>query len=89
LGGSRRFHLSPREFAILFELAIRDGHVVPREQLYRLVWRERARARKRDVDVYVKRVRDKLAEVAPGWRYLHTHPAVGTDLNAERVVESR
>jgi DNA-binding response OmpR family regulator len=60
--------------------AIRDGHVVLREQLYRLVWRERARARKRDVDVYVKRVRDKLAEVAPRWRFSTRTQPWGNDL---------
>jgi DNA-binding response OmpR family regulator len=42
---------------------------------------------KREVDVYVKRVRDKLAEVSPRWRCLTRTQPVGYRFEAKRVVE--
>jgi DNA-binding response OmpR family regulator len=33
--------------------------------------------RDRSVDVFVRKVRTKLAHLAPGWAYIHTHFGVG------------
>jgi DNA-binding response OmpR family regulator len=36
------------------------------------------------VDVYVRRLRQKLADVAPGWTFIHTHFSFGYRLEPER-----
>ncbi len=43
--------------------------------------------RDRSVDVLVRKVRAKLRDVAPGWRYIHTHFGIGYRLSPERVDE--
>jgi two-component system alkaline phosphatase synthesis response regulator PhoP len=80
-----RVRFTPREFDVLFALAVRERHAISREQLYELVWQRPHEPGRRDVDVHVKRIRDKLARVSPGWRYLHTHQALGYRFEAERA----
>jgi DNA-binding response OmpR family regulator len=36
------------------------------------------------VDVYVRRLRRKLAEIEPAWEFIHTHFAFGYRFGAER-----
>ncbi|MGC2402048.1 MAG: winged helix-turn-helix domain-containing protein, partial [Acidobacteriaceae bacterium] len=31
----------------------------------------------RTVDTFVRKIRDKLELVSPGWRYVHTHKGLG------------
>jgi DNA-binding winged helix-turn-helix (wHTH) protein len=31
----------------------------------------------RSVDVFVRKLRQKLEKVSPGWRYIHTHFGIG------------
>jgi DNA-binding winged helix-turn-helix (wHTH) protein len=31
----------------------------------------------RSVDVFVRKLRQKLERVSPGWRYIHTHFGIG------------
>jgi DNA-binding response OmpR family regulator len=40
--------------------------------------------RDRSVDVFVRRVRKKLDEAAPGWEYIHTHFGIGYRFAPER-----
>ena len=69
--------LSPREVALLTALAKREGRVVRREDLYRIVWGEPLRPGDRSIDVYVHKVRVKLEQTAPQVRFIHTHVGFG------------
>jgi DNA-binding response OmpR family regulator len=73
----QRLELSRREFEVLLCLASCAGHVVARERLHELIWPEAMPRRHRDVDVYVHRLRLKLAETAPAWTFIHTHHKLG------------
>jgi len=69
--------LSRREFELLRELAAADGRVLEREEIYSRVWGYTMARGDRSVDVFVRKVRQKLERVSPHWRYLHTHFGVG------------
>ena len=60
-----RLALTVRELELLTALAERNGRIVSREELYRVVWGEPYRKTDRSVDVYVGKVRQKLERVAP------------------------
>jgi len=76
--------LSIRELRLLTELARRADRVMSREELFRLVWGRELRPGERSVDVYVRKLRVKLGEALPGWRFIHTHFGFGYRLAAER-----
>ncbi len=78
--------LTMRELSLLIALARREGRVVPREELYAVVWEQPYRPYERSVDVYVGKLRQKLEEVAPHWRYIHTHFGFGYRFDAEQVA---
>jgi DNA-binding winged helix-turn-helix (wHTH) protein len=40
----------------------------------------------RSVDVFVRKLRQKLERASPGWRYIHTHFGIGYRFTAEPVV---
>ena len=69
--------LTGRELEVLIVLAERAGDVVPRAELYRMVWGGAMPYRDRSVDVVVKRIRQKLAHAAPHVAYVHTRYGVG------------
>ncbi len=75
--------LSVRELGLLVALARRGGRIVPREELYGEVWGAPMRAQDRSVDVYVHKLRAKLGQALPGWRYIHTHFGFGYRLSPE------
>lgn len=77
LVGGKRADLTVREFQIFWVLAQRCDRVVTREEIYRLVWGGDLRRRDRSVDVFVRKVRLKLAAAAPEQCYIHTHFGVG------------
>ena len=74
--------LTMRELSLLVALARRTGRVVAREELYAVVWQQPYRRCERSVDVYVAKLRQKLEEAAPGWRYIHTHFGFGYRFDA-------
>jgi DNA-binding response OmpR family regulator len=76
--------LSVRELELLAALASREGRIVPRSELYETVWGAPLRADDRSVDVYVHKLRVKLGDALPGWRYIHTHFGFGYRLEPER-----
>jgi len=39
----------------------------------------------RSVDVFVRKLRSKLAKHSPGWNYIHTHFGVGYRFEAEPI----
>ncbi len=84
--GGRPLDLTPREFQLLLALAERRNRVVPRGELYELVWHRRMAYRDRSVDVFVRKLRMKLREAAPGWTYIHTHFGVGYRFSPQRVL---
>ena len=75
--------LTMRELSLLVALARRAGRVVTREELYAVVWRQRYRRSERSVDVYVGKLRQKLEQAAPDWRYIHTHFGFGYRFDAQ------
>ena len=81
----RPLALTVRELSLLVALAHRQGRVVPREELYAVVWRQPYRTCERSVDVYVGKLRQKLDEAAPDWRYIHTHFGFGYRFEPQRL----
>ena len=61
-----------------------EGRIVGREELYTTVWGGPMRSDERSVDVYVHKLRSKLAEVLPEWRFIHTHVGFGYRFGPER-----
>jgi DNA-binding response OmpR family regulator len=77
LAGDHRVGLTVREFQVFLVLAERPDRVVPRERIYDLVWTGPMPRRDRSVDVFVRKVRRKLADTVPGWEFVHTHFGIG------------
>jgi DNA-binding response OmpR family regulator len=74
--------LSPREFGLLHLLAEAEGRVIEREAIYQGVWGYAMPRGDRSVDVYVRKVRNKLRLHSPAWRYIHTHFGAGYRFDA-------
>ena len=85
LADGRPVAITIREFETLLALAGRRNRVVPRADLYALVWGGPMRNRDRSVDVFVRRVRKKLHDASPGWTYIHTHFGIGYRFAPERI----
>lgn len=81
--GGKVLSLSIRELRMLTELARRADRIMAREELFRLVWGHEMRAGDRSIDVYVRKLRVKLEEALPDWRFVHTHFGLGYRLAAE------
>ena len=75
--------LSVRELGLLTELARRADQVVAREVLYALVWGRPLRPGDRSVDVYIRKLRVKLALALPRHVVIHTHFRFGYRLAPE------
>jgi DNA-binding response OmpR family regulator len=80
----RTLNLTRHELGLLVALARRAGAVIGREELAEQAWSRPLGAGDRSVDVYVRRLRQKLAEAEPGWEFIHTHFAFGYRFGAER-----
>jgi DNA-binding response OmpR family regulator len=74
-GGSLDF--TRREFEVLRLLAGAPGKVLTREEIYEQVWGYRMAHGDRSVDVFVRKVRQKLEHSSPTWIYIHTHFGLG------------
>ena len=83
VAGGRTVTLSVREFELLVALARQAGRIVKREALYELVWGGELRAGDRSIDVYVRKLRVKLEEALPDWRFIHTHVGFGYRFSPE------
>ncbi len=68
--------LTAREFEILHLLTGSD-RVLRREEIYERVWGYAMAHGDRSVDVFVRKLRQKLRVASPGWNYIHTHFGVG------------
>jgi DNA-binding response OmpR family regulator len=51
--------------------------VLEREEIYQRVWGYAMARGDRSVDVFVRKLRQKLEKASPSWRYIHTHFGVG------------
>lgn len=80
----RTLKLTRQELDLLSALARRRGAVVDRAELAEDAWDRRLAPGDRSIDVYVRRLRQKLADAAPGWEFIHTHFAFGYRFGAER-----
>jgi DNA-binding response OmpR family regulator len=80
-----RVALTPRELELLLVLASRPGRVMQRQEIYASVWGGVMPYRDRSVDVWVKKLRRKLATVAPRCQFIHTHYGFGYRLWAEPI----
>jgi DNA-binding response OmpR family regulator len=74
--GDVSVELTAREFEILKLLAESD-RVLRREEIYERVWGYAMAHGDRSVDVFVRKLRQKLRAASPGWSYIHTHFGVG------------
>src|SRR3712207_2417875 len=52
--------LTPTEFRLLYALALERGRVLTRDELLQKVWGRRATYRDRTVDVFVRKLREKI-----------------------------
>ncbi len=77
LARGRALTLSVRELDLLAALARRKGRIVAREELYSTVWGAPLREQDRSVDVYVHKLRSKLARAIPECSFIHTHFGFG------------
>jgi DNA-binding winged helix-turn-helix (wHTH) protein len=76
--------LTRREFEVLQLLAQAKGKVLQREEIYQAVWGYTMAHGDRSVDVFVRKVRQKLEKASPDWNYIHTHFGVGYRFDPER-----
>ena len=72
--------LTPMEFRLLHALALERGRVVTRDELLQRVWGRRAGYRDRTVDVFVRKLRDKIDRRAPRHTFIQTRYGVGYKL---------
>jgi DNA-binding response OmpR family regulator len=75
--------LTPTEFKLLYTLALDRGRVVTRDELLQKVWGRRETHRDRTVDVFVRRLRQKIDSIAPQHSFIHTRFGVGYKLEPE------
>jgi DNA-binding response OmpR family regulator len=81
---SRSVDLTRREFEVLQLLAEAKGKVLQREEIYQAVWGYAMAHGDRSVDVFIRKVRQKVEKASPGWNYIHTHFGVGYRFDPER-----
>jgi DNA-binding response OmpR family regulator len=73
-------NLTPTEFRLLYALAQEHGRVVTREELMQRIWGRRQRHRDRTVDVFVRKLREKIDRRSPRHTFIHTRHGVGYKL---------
>jgi DNA-binding response OmpR family regulator len=79
----RSLGLTLTEFRLLHALALEQGRVVSREELMQRIWGRRQRYRDRTVDVFVRKLRDKIDRRASHHAFIHTRHGVGYKLEAQ------
>ena len=58
--------------------------MLQREEIYQAVWGYAMAHGDRSVDVFVRKVRQKLETASPDWSYIHTHFGIGYRFQPER-----
>jgi Transcriptional regulatory protein, C terminal len=59
--------------------------VLEREEIYSRLWGYTMVRGDRSVDVFVRKLRQKLEKASPRWRYIHTHFGIGYRFAAESL----
>ena len=73
--------LTSTEFRLLYALALERGRVLTRDELLQKVWGRRATHRDRTVDVFVRKLREKVDRRAPRHNFIQTRYGVGYKLD--------
>ena len=81
--GGRSAELTPTEFRLLYALALERGRVVSRDEILQRVWGRRQTHRDRTVDVFVRKVRDKLQAAGATHTFIQTRYGVGYKFEPE------
>jgi DNA-binding response OmpR family regulator len=69
--------LTPTEFRLLYQLALERGRVVTRDELLQKLWGRRETHRDRTVDVFIRRLREKIDRRATRHTFIQTRYGVG------------
>jgi DNA-binding response OmpR family regulator len=85
--GEISLELTAREFEIL-NLLSQSDRVLRREEIYERVWGYAMAHGDRSVDVFVRKLRQKLRTASPEWNYIHTHFGVGYRFAPEPDLET-
>jgi DNA-binding response OmpR family regulator len=85
----RSLDLTRREFELLHLLADNPGSVLEREEIYQRVWGYQMAHGDRSVDVFIRKLRQKIATFSPGCEYIHTHFGVGYRFSPEMPVAEK
>ena len=72
--------LTPTEFRLLYALALERGRVVTRDELLQRIWGRRQGHRDRTVDVFVRKLREKIDRRASRHTFIQTRYGVGYKL---------
>ena len=83
--GETSIDLTRREFELIELLAAAEGRVLEREEIYSRLWGYTMVRGDRSVDVFVRKLRQKLEKASPSWRYIHTHFGIGYRFAAESL----
>jgi DNA-binding response OmpR family regulator len=83
--GELSIDLTRREFELIELLASAEGRVLEREEIYSRLWGYTMVRGDRSVDVFVRKLRQKLEKASPSWRYIHTHFGIGYRFAAESL----
>jgi DNA-binding response OmpR family regulator len=81
--GEEALDLTRREFELLHLLAEERGQVLERETIYQRVWGYAMAHGDRSVDVFIRKLRQKLEKHSPSWGYIHTHFGIGYRFDPE------
>jgi DNA-binding response OmpR family regulator len=75
--------LTPTEFRLLYVLALEGGRVVTRDELLQRIWGRRETHRDRTVDVFVRKLREKIDKRSSTHTFIQTRYGVGYKLEAQ------
>src|SRR5918992_6393176 len=79
--------LTPTEFRLLYALAEERGRVLTRDELLQKIWGRRLTRRDRTVDVFVRKLREKIDSRTPHHNFVHTRYGVGYKLEAQPKLD--
>jgi len=83
--GEHSIDLTRREFELIELLSGAEGRVLEREEIYSRLWGYTMVRGDRSVDVFVRKLRQKLEKASPSWHYIHTHFGIGYRFAAESL----
>jgi DNA-binding response OmpR family regulator len=75
--------LTPTEFKVLHALGLNAGQVLTRDELMQRIWGRRHRYRDRTIDVFVRKLREKVDRRASRHTFIQTRYGVGYKLEPE------